>query len=143
MYIPLAKPFLLFLVSSFCSVQRLRGMQLVGPLNAVPAKALPEDLHSFLGTPVRPTSPAKAGQTPGAVYVSMGTVVRLTEAEVVGMAANLAALQRPVIWKLDAAELPGMPPCQGLQIQNSADTLCPLSVAGLLRTDCSKLESAT
>ena len=83
-------------------------MQLVGPLNAVPAKALPEDLYSFLATPVGSASPAKAGQTPGAVYVSMGTVVRLTEAEVIGMAANLAALERPVIWKLDAAELPGM-----------------------------------
>ncbi len=53
------------------------ALQLVGPLNAVPAKALPEDLRAFLAAPAVPASSGDPHQTAGAVYVSMGTAVRL------------------------------------------------------------------
>ena len=82
-------------------------MQPVGPLNAVLAKPLAEDLRKFLDTPVKLAPPAKAAQPAGAVYVALGTVVRLSVMEVTSLAANLVALNRPVIWSLDPEDLSG------------------------------------
>lgn len=83
-------------------------VQLVGPLSASPAKALPEDFQAFLVASLGTTKGAMSKQPAGTVYMSMGTAVRFTEAEIRTMAANLVALQRPVLWKLPQTELPGL-----------------------------------
>ncbi len=82
----------------FCS-SRHRALQLVGPISADPAKALPADLSAFV------EGGQAAGQ--GAVYVSMGTASRLTEAELHSLAGSLSALPNPVLWKLAPQDLPG------------------------------------
>ena len=82
----------------FCSSMHW-ALQLVGPISADPAKALPADLSAFV----------ERGQAArqGAVYVSMGTASRLNEAELHSLAGSLSALPNPVLWKLAPHDLPG------------------------------------
>ncbi len=74
-------------------------VQVVGPILAQDAKALPADLDKFLNQGI---------SGPGAVYISMGTLARLNGEELQAMAEALSALPNPVLWKLDNAHLPGM-----------------------------------
>lgn len=75
-------------------------MQMVGPLLAEPAQALPTELSSFLEQGIM--------QGLGSVYVSMGSAARLPATELLSMAQGLSAMPNPVLWKLSPADMTGI-----------------------------------